>query len=398
MSWFLNGPPLPHWDLPSTILIAFLRAFLKTLTQQYSVLHLRVTSVPFVPQQCRVEHLRIPRRSFSTDGIDDTVSDDEEIDGEWVTCQGELLASRVVLMIHGGAFVAGSAADHRQVSGTLGKDLQCKVLAINYRLAPEHPYPCALHDCLSAYFYLIQTLNFHPRDVFLYGTSAGAQLTIAMSLWLRDHSCPLPAGAIAVSPGLDFTGSTPSRYLHGDYDFVPLTWTSPAFQKQGKHSFYLNTNAHLVYSPYVSPVYAEATASPLCPILLQTGGAERYRDDALVFFHRMRRTAADKGISVPEITCQVYESCVHVWPQIQPYSLPAKVARAQVVEFVDGCQSEFESKREEKKVLLVRGGCVEVVEDVKSVLLKGYERLYGDPTLYRGSPFEWENATKLLGL
>lgn len=117
---------------------------------------------------------------------------------------------KVILYLHGGAYYTMSAATHRYITISVSKYTNCRVFAVNYRLAPECRWPGQIHDAVSAYLRLIQDLKIPPEIIIFAGDSAGGGLTLATIMYLRDHGFPLPCGAIVMSPWVDLTMSCDS--------------------------------------------------------------------------------------------------------------------------------------------------------------------------------------------
>ncbi|KAF2453696.1 hypothetical protein BDY21DRAFT_309862 [Lineolata rhizophorae] len=129
-------------------------------------------------------------------------------------------ADRIMLYVHGGAYYFGSVDEHRYQMQRHARKLQARVLAPRYRLAPQFPFPCGLHDCLAAYLFLLGTKH-DPSTILLAGDSAGAGMVLALLVTLRDRGLPLPAGAILISPWVDLTHSFPSLNGDGKLDYIP---------------------------------------------------------------------------------------------------------------------------------------------------------------------------------
>jgi len=117
---------------------------------------------------------------------------------------------KVILYLHGGAYYTMSAATHRYITISVSKYTNCRVFAVNYRLAPECRWPGQIHDAVQSYLRLIQDLKIPPEIIILMGDSAGGGLTLATIMYLRDHGFPLPCGAIVMSPWVDLTMSCDS--------------------------------------------------------------------------------------------------------------------------------------------------------------------------------------------
>jgi acetyl esterase/lipase len=127
---------------------------------------------------------------------------------------------RIMLYVHGGAYFFGSVDEHRYQMQRHARKLKARVIAPKYRLAPQFPFPCGLHDCLAVYLHLLDEKH-DPNTIILAGDSAGGGMVLSMLVALRDQGIPLPAGAILISPWVDLTHSFPS--LNGDdkMDYIP---------------------------------------------------------------------------------------------------------------------------------------------------------------------------------
>lgn len=117
---------------------------------------------------------------------------------------------KVILYLHGGAYYVMSAATHRYITISVSKYTNCRVFAVNYRLAPECRWPGQIHDAVSAYLRLVNDLKIPPENIIFAGDSAGGGLTLATLMYLRDHGFSLPCGAIIMSPWVDLTMSCDS--------------------------------------------------------------------------------------------------------------------------------------------------------------------------------------------
>lgn len=128
---------------------------------------------------------------------------------------------RVMLYIHGGAYYFGSTDEHRYQIQRHARKLKARCLAPRYRLAPQFPFPCGLHDCLSSYLYLLE--EYDASSIVVVGDSAGGGMVTAMLVILRDQGIPLPAGGILLSPWVDLMHSFPSIAGDGAQDYIPAT-------------------------------------------------------------------------------------------------------------------------------------------------------------------------------
>lgn len=201
-----------------------------------------------------------------------------------------------LLYLHGGAFVAGSAQGYRVLAGELGRATGVPVYALEYRLAPEAPFPAAIEDCCAAYRALLNK-GLPPERIVLAGDSAGGGLVVSMLLALRDAGDPMPAGALAISPWADLTCMRESITAKAAED---ASLTEAGLRAAASH--YLgNGNPH---DPLASPVFADLTGLP--PLLIQVGSAEILLDDSLA----LARAAGYAGVAVQ---LQIWPDMPHVW-------------------------------------------------------------------------------------
>ncbi len=145
------------------------------------------------------------------------------VEGEWVAAPAAA-ADRAVLYLHGGGYVLGSVKTHRDLIGRISRAAQARVLALNYRLAPEHPFPAAVDDAVAGYRYLIEN-KFNPGRIVVAGDSAGGGLTIATLVAIRDARLPMPAAGVCLSPWTDLEGKGESMTTRAQAD--------PVVQREG---------------------------------------------------------------------------------------------------------------------------------------------------------------------
>ncbi len=235
---------------------------------------------------------------------------------EWLIPDGspEGLA---ILYIHGGAWFMGSANTHRAFVSRLAYASRIRALFVNYRLAPEFPFPAGLEDCLSAYEWLIQT-GIPPQRIVVAGDSAGGNLALALLLALRKAGKPLPAGAVALSPATDlaFTGDSVHTRLKVD----------PIFASGGPTTIIQDyiTN-HDARDPLISPLYADLHGLP--PLLIHVGDHEILLDDSTRFGEKA--TAA--GVQAVTV---VWPEMFHVFQLFVPFIPEANRAVEQIASFI----------------------------------------------------------------
>ncbi|KAF4977968.1 hypothetical protein FZEAL_5576 [Fusarium zealandicum] len=149
------------------------------------------------------------------------------LDAEWIEMRSDAYTRkqnggntrRVMMYVHGGAYFFGSVDEHRYQMQRHARKLQARVFAPRYRLSPQFPFPCGLHDCLAAYLYLLTVQD--PTTIVLAGDSAGGGMVMSLLCVLRDQGIPLPAGAVLISPWVDLTHSFPSVSGDAPLDYIP---------------------------------------------------------------------------------------------------------------------------------------------------------------------------------
>jgi monoterpene epsilon-lactone hydrolase len=232
---------------------------------------------------------------------------------EWLIPAGAAPGA-VLLYIHGGAWTMGWYEPHRWLVSHLARATARRALALDYRLAPAHPFPAALDDCLAACRWLLAK-GTQPEEMIIAGDSAGGNLTLATMLALRDKGEPLPAAAVCLSPVTDLAGpGQPQQPIHDAG--LPIAWA------QQQRRFYLgDADPHL---PLVSPYYAGLHGLP--PLLVQVGGDEYLLADAQRFVPRARAAGVD-------VTLQVWPGMWHVWQILVGFMPEANRAVAAVAAF-----------------------------------------------------------------
>ena len=214
---------------------------------------------------------------------------------EWITAPGAA-ADRAILYLHGGGYVLGSINSHRDMCERLSRAAQARVLALDYRLAPEHPFPAAVDDARAAYLWLLKQ-GIKPKRIAVAGDSAGGGLTFATLLALKKHGDPMPACATPLSPWVDLEGTGESMVSKDSVD--PMVH-KPMIQQMGT-TYVQNGDLH---NPLAAPLYGDLAGLP--PLLIQVGERETLIDDA----KRMADKAKKAGVSC---TLEVWPGQIHVW-------------------------------------------------------------------------------------
>jgi epsilon-lactone hydrolase len=207
----------------------------------------------------------------------------------------------VVMYFHGGVYVLGDAFLAADLASQVGRRTSAKVISVDYRLGPEHPYPAAVDDALAAYEALLDD-GTAPSDIVLAGESAGGGLAIATLVNARDHGLPLPAAALVMSPYVDLTlaGATMQTKREAD----PLL--SPEALRARVPDYTAGQDAGL---GLISPIFAELSSLP--PLIIQAGSHEVLLDDAI----RLAGVAASADV---EITLDITPEVPHVFQAYHP--------------------------------------------------------------------------------
>ena len=239
------------------------------------------------------------------------------VQGEWSIVPGSD-PSRVLMFFHGGGYCSGSIVSHRRLVTEAGRAAGVRTLAIAYRLAPEHPFPAAYDDVLTAWRFL-RDQNIAAAHIATGGDSAGAGLALALIGRLRDAREELPGCAWLISPWTDLTmsGSTLSSkeavdpLIHKQYLIELADAYLPAEMDRK--------------DPRVSPLYADLKGFP--PVLIQVGSAETLLDDATRF-------TAVAGAADVRVTLEIWPQMIHAWPLWNARLEPGRGALASAGEFI----------------------------------------------------------------
>ncbi len=218
------------------------------------------------------------------------------VPAEWVTASASGPAT--LLYIHGGGYFACSAKTHRAITVGFAKE-GFRVLAPDYRLAPEHPFPAALDDVSAVYRALLE--NTASTQIVLAGDSAGGGLSLALLVVMRDAGVPLPAAAALFSPWTDLAATGES--LHTNDSRCAMFHGGPVAQ-EARH-YLAGTDPH---HPLTSPLYADLRQLP--PLLIHVSNDEVLRDDST----RLADRARDAGISVD---LKIWPTVPHAWQLAQ---------------------------------------------------------------------------------
>ncbi len=237
-------------------------------------------------------------------------------DAEWVRAPGSQ-AERAILYLHGGGYVVGSINTHRSLAGEISRCSQSAVLLVDYRMAPEDPFPAAVDDGVASLRWLIEQ-GFLPKNLAIGGDSAGGGLTLAALVAARDNNVPMPAAAVAISPWSDMTCSNESYQTRAAAD--PMVTVHGLKRMAG---FYVGDSDPT--HPYASPNLADLSGLP--PVLIHVGRDEILLDDAIAF----DKKAKAAGV---ECTLEIWDDMIHVWHAFHPMLDEGKRGIERVGEFL----------------------------------------------------------------
>ncbi|CAB4445437.1 unnamed protein product [Rhizophagus irregularis] len=356
---FKNDIPDSNWDLKLHLGVTMLRSFLQRGKHKTIEKHQKFLGKAHIPSSpsVSVKKTIVPEtcRSQAEDIMAGLLSGQEEkvgwrwkedpmkqspLKGEWVEAKNRkklTSTDRVILYIHGGAYFMGSAAQHRFLIQKVAKASAARAFSIDYRLAPQSPFPAAVVDSLAAYLYLIQPPAdagfdpINPKQIVIMGDSAGGGLALSLMLVLRDAGLPQPAGAACWSPWVDLYHSLPSIFSNGPTDYIPNGFVhkaSPAnpikdyknIQQRLERVQYYAYNSALSI-PYVSPILSDDLGG-LGEIFITCGSGERLRDESILLAHKAAKTHPEifecnkpgvRSYPPTKVNLNVYEAMPHVF-------------------------------------------------------------------------------------
>lgn len=218
----------------------------------------------------------------------------------------------VILYLHGGGFIAETPAIHDPLLAALGRHAGARGLMVDYRLAPEHPFPAALDDCFAAWHFLLSS-GIDPGRIVIAGDSAGGNLAVVTAMRAQDDGLPMPAGLVLLSPVLDLTFSGASMARNDGLD--PMFRASSVRTLVDHYGIGIDPR-----DPRLSPLFGRLTGLP--PTLVVVGSSELLLDDSLRFAAR-----------VPGARASVWHDMPHVFPAMRGL-LAGDRALAEIGEFI----------------------------------------------------------------
>ena len=207
-------------------------------------------------------------------------------------------ASRAIFWLHGGGYCIGGCASHRGWAARMAEASAATAYTVDYRLAPEHPYPAAVDDAVAAWRAFLSE-GHDPQRTVIGGDSAGGGLTVATAVAARDAGLALPAGLHLVSPWANLTNQSPAYASKGETDFI--------ITQAGIDDFAAN---YLLggldpNAPLASPVFADLSGLP--PMLIQVGSEEVLMSDSVLLAERA-------GFAEVDVSLHIWPGMVHIWP------------------------------------------------------------------------------------
>ncbi|HEY5561203.1 MAG TPA: alpha/beta hydrolase [Clostridiaceae bacterium] len=236
------------------------------------------------------------------------------VSGEWLqylNTDPEKQKDKVILFLHGGGFNTGSALARRFMTGNIVCNAKVDAFSIDYRRCPEYKFPAHLEDCVTTFLWLLKK-GYSPKNIIIIGESAGANLALCISLYLKDHYFPTPGGVCVFSPFVDFDGRYDSRITRTNRDpmlgsFFPESEIDNILQiyRSTEPIPCLYCSVEEMKSPYVSPILGDFTDFP--KLSIHVGSEELLYDDAIV----LEKKAIAAGV---QVTLHEWEGMFHCFP------------------------------------------------------------------------------------
>jgi epsilon-lactone hydrolase len=245
---------------------------------------------------------------------------------EWVKIP-QTDKTKAILYFHGGMYLFGSPQAHRQHVVKFVKGTGINALVIDYRLAPENPFPAALEDALQAFDYLLSQ-GYDASSIVFAGDSAGGGLCLAALLALKDKGLPLPAAAAALSPWTDLMLTGKSHQTNRKICFSP--------EGCAEHASRMYIGTYSRQNPYISPLYGNLAGLP--PLHISAGGNETLLDDSVRFAEKARAAGVEVSLRIDKGMC-------HCYPVFGDVFRESKLALAEICRFLK-LHSQIEKKPE----------------------------------------------------
>jgi acetyl esterase/lipase len=237
------------------------------------------------------------------------------LNAEWII-PANPIKGKALLYIHGGGFISGSCLTHRMHVAKFANGCQLQSLVFDYRLAPEHPFPAALDDCVLAYKWLLDQ-GYNPENIVVGGESAGATLVLSLLLALKENGIAFPKAAFSISPITNLRCTGRSFEYNARNDVAPMgSWTRWT-------QYYIANNDPT--NPLLSPQFGNFKGIP--PLYICVGTHEIHYDDCVSIASITKRHGVD-------VTLREWDRMIHAFPLLSPLFPEAKQALGKIFEFV----------------------------------------------------------------
>lgn len=230
--------------------------------------------------------------------------DADGVPAEWIVSP-DIKNDKLLIHLFGGGYVMGTIETRRWIPFLMARASNIRALLIEYRLAPEHPFPAALEDSITAYRWVLST-GISSQNIILTGASAGGALVVSTLIRLRELNLPLPAGAVLLSPWTDLVCTGGSLESNAEYE---PGITIPVLRAMAK-LYYKDQNPE---NPLVSPLYANFEKLP--PMLIHVGNIETLRDDSVRLAERAKSAGIDVNLKVWEDMPHVFQNYYNDLPE-----------------------------------------------------------------------------------
>jgi acetyl esterase/lipase len=335
-AWYVRGPDLQAYDDPGGGSPRQRFSSGPTLNDEQRAVIASLSGITAVVKKTpRLQHLRVLRDyidNFSADRVFDAQFipvDAGGVKAEWVLAPGAD-STRRTLYIHGGAWMMGSPRSHRAITTKFSEITGGAVLAIDYRLMPEHSRMAGIEDCRTSYRWMLEhgPQGVAPASaVYVAGDSAGGNLTLSLIAWVRDQGLRAPDAAVALSPATDGTLGSPSLRNNITTDamlgplFGPLAWVPRSAL------LWLNWLRARIRPnhPVVSPIFGDLAGLP--PLLIHASDVEMLLDDSVRYTNKARAAGSP-------VTLQTWNHMVHVWHIFDPDLAEARKAFEEIRKFL----------------------------------------------------------------
>ena len=235
--------------------------------------------------------------------------------GEWVIPEENYYEEKVLLYLHGGGYVSCTPRTHRPITASLARLANQRVFALDYRLAPEVPFPAAVDDAARAFAWLVE-IGVQPQNISMAGDSAGGGLVMATLLRLKARGQPMPSCAICLSPWVDLTGAASYGNAESCAMFLPEDVSAFA-------ELYLNGKSPRL--PEASPLFGDLHGLP--PLLIQASTSELLFDEAVQLDQKAKKSGVDS-------TLRAYPGLPHVWQMCNGLMPEADAALREIAAFI----------------------------------------------------------------